>query len=331
MSSQMQYNVFIESWHNLLEFFDKIAQLPEDIASFNDLYGNFDNDKGVIEFVNSCTIINSQAKNIGSPVSLKKQLAENAYLFQDNIPPGDLYCHIIWFSNLIQNSSSSIKEILNNLSNLFINESASKEEQADKLKLVLLGDNGITAQADQIKDEISRLYDKISFIQKNFFNAVTTISQTLLLNEANQSIGALQNLISTQQKKVSDAHKKCMHSIINKEKARKDYESLKAELDSMLMEIKKKQSFANIMDNDFFISDNQVSTAIQNIKANIKSIGKIFSDFSEDMKNICVVSTTKQLSDYKWVSSALNLNKSVLNWDGIRNESKEFIEKAMIN
>lgn len=330
MSSQMQYNVFIESWHNLFEFFGKMAQLPEDAASFNDLYGNFENDQGVIELVNSCAIINAQAKNIGSPLSVKKQLAENPYLFLENTPPGDLYCHIIWFSNLIQNSSSSIKEILNNLSNLFTNESASKEEQANTLKLVLLGDNGLTAQANQIKDEITRLNDKISFIQENFFNAVITISQTLLLNEANQSIGALQNLISQQQKKVSDAHKKWMHSILNKEKARKDYESLKAELDSMLLEIKKKQCFTNIIDNEFFISDKHVATAIQNIKTNIKSIGKIFSDFSEAMKNICFVSTTQQLSDYKWVSSALNLNQSVLYWDSIRKESREFIEKAIM-
>jgi len=312
----------------LEKFFAHASRLPADEKAFETRYGTFQENSGVRQFVGALQEVNEMARGLGNPASLKECISEDGnYLFNPE-PPAVIYHHLIWLANHIANAASTVKKGYADLAGLF-DMPGSPGSRAQGVKGVLVGNGGLASIAARVQTEVRQLTDNLEPFVPRLMQVVRTFNQTTLLNQANETIGYLEEKTRQAQKRADEAEKKAK-GWYGRKKRRKQYESFLKEIGANRAETEHKRLFVEDLDG-FFVAADRVVPAVKRIDNKLKGIEKLFADLEDHVASVCKLATGKQLSDRNWVARALSLSDEVDKWDAIENAAHDSVQQAMVS
>lgn len=319
---------FRQEWTELAKFFAHASRLPANERAFETRYGTFQEKSGVRQFLSALQEVNEVAQSLGNPASLKERISEDGdYLFKTE-PPGVIYHHLLWLATHIANAASTVKKGYADLAGLF-DMPGPPGSRAQGVKRVLVGNGGLASTAARAQSEVRQLTDNLEPFVPRLMQAVRTFNQTALFNEANQTIGYLEEKTRQAQKRAEEAKRKAKAWYARKTR-REQYEGLLKEIEAKRAEIERKRLFVHELDG-FSVAADRVVPAVKRIDNKLKGIEKLFADLEVNAASVCKLATGEQLSDRNWVARALSLSDEMEKWDAIENAAHDSVQQAMVS
>ena len=337
-SPSNELKLFSEEWIDLQTWFVQVLKLPADELSFRERYGSFEDKQGVQEFVAALSDAQQIARIFGHPSQIQQILATDGGALTSATPPDLIYGHLIWLMSQIQNASTSTVSYLSDLKTILDTSIGDDTARAEASKALLCGSGGFLSIVNDTMEKIQSLVSKIFGYQSRLAGSIQVFNETNLVNEANQMIGGLTTKIERlkeQADSVSDSQggKSFFAWWIpnsKKEKARKEYEELMAEIGDDQADIQQKALFIADL-KGFFVAGNEVVPAIQAIDSALGKLDKTFDNWGNTVSSTCELANDQQLGSITWLSQALDVTTVTQTFQTLANEASEFISHSLVS
>ncbi|HMD99553.1 MAG TPA: hypothetical protein VKM93_19770 [Terriglobia bacterium] len=319
---------FRQDWAEMQPFFARVSRLPADTEAFTLRYGTFLDDRGVQDFVGALRQVNEIAGSLGGPATLKQRIGEDPnYLFAAE-PPGEIYAHLVWLASQIANGASTFSGTLPRVRDLQ-STAVPPQERARSVRRILVGDGGLVSTATGMRSKIQRLRERLVPLVPRLTAVIQTFNQTKLVNQANETIGALQGEIKRLQKQADEADE-AAKGWFGKDKAKKESETFSKKIETDSAELRRKTVFAEDL-RDFSITANRVVPALMNTDDRLRKTEKVFADAAERLTSVCTLASDEQLSNYDWLAGAADFPTALSKWNGVEGAAHEFVQGSMVS
>lgn len=361
-----RFILFGSQWLKLQTYITQALQLPVNIGDFKEKYGEFSNAaiQGKIDgCINAFKKVNGLSGQFGDPSTLKTKIQRDPAYLQSKAPPAEIYGHVIWLSNQIQNSAGTFKFTFESLSLLM--SSAQPEQRAANLKAVLAGPGGLASTADDMRNKTNDLMKKLLAFDAQLSAANQEIQaysggSSSLLADVNQIIGKLKESIDSTQDAADAAYKKwrdyTIAAVVSSVLvmvlscgllwpvavglgaglgtaaglARAQYNALMDEVASLGIDKKKKSRLATDL-TGLNSSVAMVAPAMTEFKTSLESVEGVWTDVGMNLAYIVNNYSVAQLSDLSWIMQTMKILEAQKKWGDIATTTQQFSQNSLVS
>ena len=212
-----KFALFTSDWLNLQTHVTQSLQLPISQGDFVSKYGGLGasedsehlDQKTVDDAVQAMKRLHDEALAFGDPRIIKDRLAtDGAYLTQIE-PPSEIYGHIIWLADKIQQTAALFGVTFGDLVRYELGSGRTPAQRLVALKEVLLGEGGLVSEAEAMKKRTQRLVQILAQFDgrlRDANDAFVRFAGSDLIARVDKRIGALSVEIQKSQKASDDAY-----------------------------------------------------------------------------------------------------------------------------
>jgi hypothetical protein len=363
-----RFILFGSQWLKLQNYISQALQLPINLGDFKDKYGDFSSNEiqGKVEgCINAFKSVKGLAGQFGDPTILKTKIQRDPAYMQSKTPPAEIYSHVVWLANQIQNSASTFQFTFGALSDVLSPSAGTPEQRAANLKLILAGTGGLASTADDMRkktnDLMTKLIDfdtKISAANKEI--QIYAGSSSSLLADVNQIIGKLKSSIEQTQSAADDAYKKWRDYTIAAVTtsvgimilsagllwpvavglgaglgtaaalAKAQYNSLMDDVRSLEADKQKKTRLVTDL-TGLNTSVATIAPAMTEFKSSLETIEGVWNDVGMNLAYIVNNYSVSQLSDLSWVMQTMKILDAQKKWGDIATTTQQFSQNSLIS
>jgi hypothetical protein len=362
-----RFILFGSQWLQVQTYVTQALQLPINLGAFQEKYGDFSSAEiqGKIEgCINACKTVKGLAGTFGDPSLLKTQIQRNPAYLQSVTPPAEIYAHIVWLANQIQNSASTFQFTFESLNAVLSPSAGTPEQRAANLKLILTGQGGLQSTADDMRTKTNALMTKLLDFDSKIAAANQEIqvysgSRSALLGDVNQIIGKLQSDIEKTQAAADEAYKKWRDYTIAAVTtsvgvmilsagllwpvavglgaglgtaaglARAQYNSLMDEVHNLGVDKQKKTRLVTDL-TGFNSAIATLAPALGEFKQSLETIEGVWSGIGLNLAYIVNNYSVSQLSDLTWVMQTLKILDAQRKWGDIATTAQQFTQNSLV-
>jgi hypothetical protein len=198
-----RFVLFSESWLNLQSYVQAGLLLPITRGNFEEKYGAFSNQKLITDTIEAMKRVQGLSETFGNPTLIKKRILENQSYLTTKTAPNEIYGHIIWLAMQMQAAAGRYQSTLKNIEKYL--STGTKQERADNLKEILIGQGGLITVATDMQKKTDDLLRKLITFDGQIGAAneqLTTYTRqgSALIEEARKIAKAHQDKIDNQLK-----------------------------------------------------------------------------------------------------------------------------------
>jgi len=313
-------------------FNKKTIQFPRTADLFDRRYGKFSDQSEVRNFLISLGAFDYVIERVGGREQLRAAIAADpSCLSRPAMPEKDVYSKIVWLSNQISNACTDIVITFKSLNAILDPASGSSPERAKNLVESITGTSGLR----DILNTMGRIAVSISGILEQlvaeYQKAFASISNTSLLEEANQTIGRLRadNRLDNARIAKLKSSAGSISEIFSRNKNKKELEELLLKVEANEKEIERKELLTKELNTEFFLNGKKLSGVLADTRQGLSDLGNYFFSQAERLYRISTVSSEEQLADFDWVSRAFELDATIASWQEIEAESAQYAKNAV--
>ena len=201
-----RFILFTDSWLNLQNYITTCLALPINQGDFGTKYGDFADRKAVEQVVAAMKKVQGLTSVFGNPIEFySKMRADPDYVLKPD-PPAEIYAHIVWLAMQIQGAASTFTNTFGEFKVLLDPKNGTKEERANYLREVLIGEGGLVSTAEDIRKKTTALRTKLS----NFSGQMSEANVQLVQYTSQQStiVKAAEEAIAEIKKTIEDLNVK---------------------------------------------------------------------------------------------------------------------------
>lgn len=204
-----RFIVFTDSWLSLQTYIQQGLKLPINQGEFNTKYGDFSRKALITGCLDGMTSVHELSKVFGAPKTIKENIAANPNYLTSKVPPAEIYGHMIWLANQIQNAASTFSFTYGSLREVL--GMGSDAERAANLRMILMDKGGLVSTAEDMKLKTQTLITSTLDFDKKFTAANDKIleyagSSSAILTETDNLIGQFTKNIEDTQKSADTAY-----------------------------------------------------------------------------------------------------------------------------
>jgi hypothetical protein len=204
-----RFIVFTDSWLSLQTYIQQGLKLPINMGEFNQKYGDFSRKELIKNCLDGMRSVNELSGTFGAPQTVKSEIIKNPNYLTSKTPPKEIYGHMIWLANQIQNSASTFSFTFSSLRDVL--GQGTDKERADNLKMILMGPGGLVSTADDMKLKTQSLISSVLSFDKDFTTANNKILEyagksSEIMTETGRLIGQLDTSITETNNSAADAY-----------------------------------------------------------------------------------------------------------------------------
>jgi hypothetical protein len=308
---------FQKDWAALEAFLSLAGRVPSEKAAFLARYGAFDDQPGVDSFIGASRDMARMGAELGGPHNLRQRLAADSEYLSGIHAPDDVYGSIVWTAIQGEKLAESISSKLAGLPDLI-----------GDARQVLAGNDGIVDKANAIARNLRQLADKVASYGPRLTASILMIQKTEIVNQANRAIGGMKADNRTFEEKAAKATED-MKGWFGADKAKKENESLQAQIAGLQTEIAKKQLLDTDLE-DFFVKATRVASRLSNAAESLKALAKAFQDTSDRIRDTFLLGSQEQLKDVAWLAHALDAPKQIERWNEFRSAAQNFTQSVLV-
>lgn len=363
-----RFILFGSQWLKLQNYVTQALQLPINLGDFKEKYGDFSSSdiQAKIEgCINACKTVNGLAGTFGDPTVLKTQIQRNPAYLQSATPPAEIYAHVVWLANQIQNSASTFQMTFQSLSAVLAPSAGTPEQRADNLKMILTGEGGLASTADDMRAKTNALMTKLLDFDSKISAANQEIqvysgSSSSLLADVNQIIGKLTSDIEKTQSAADAAYKKWRDYTIAAvttsvglmilsagllwpvavglgvglgvaaAMAKEQYNSLMDQVHALDADKQKKTRLVTDL-TGFNSSIATIAPALGEFKSSLETIEGVWTDVGMNLAYIVNNYGVSQLSDLSWVMQTMKILDAQKKWGDIAATTQQFAQNSLVS
>ncbi len=316
---------FRQDWAALGRFFEVVARIPGDPKAFQIRYGAFPNESSVNEFLNAVCSVGRIASAMGGPEAFGRCPTSVDDKIFATASPDDVYTQLVRLTNEIGSAAHTLGSVFPVLKSL-LSPAISAVEKAAKLRWALSGSESPAKTAEDIAGKIDTLRRVLALLTPQFLSTLQAFNKTEVINQANVALGALRSSIDRLGKQSIEAKKKTCKWLRKTKTERASIELVHRIADAN-EDLTRKQKLVDDT-STLFSTGNHVVPALMSIDEKLRFLAKIFTDVSERINTVTQISNTTQLSDYQWLTGALDFPDSWTQWREIEEAALKFVQEA---
>lgn len=362
-----RFILFGSQWLTIQTYVTQALQLPITLGTFQEKYGDFSSAEiqGKIEgCISACKTVKGLAGTFGDPRTLKTQIQTDPAYLQSAAPPAEIYGHIVWLSNQIQNSASTFQFTFESLNAVLSPSAGTPEQRAANLKLILTGQGGLQSTAEDMRTKTNALMKKLLDFDSKISAANQEIqvyagSSSSLLADVDQIIGKLKADIEKTQAAADEAYQKWRDYTIAAVTtsvgvmilsagllwpvavglgaglgtaaglARAQYNSLMDEVHNLDADRQKKTRLTTDL-KGFNATILPLAEALAQFQGNLETIEGVWSGVGMNLSYIVDNYSVAQLSDLTWVMQTLKVLDAQRKWGDIATTTQQFTQNSLV-
>jgi hypothetical protein len=323
---------FRQDFANLHGFLSRVAEIPIPLESsaFTARYGEVQDARGVRQIQEALRDLREMASTAGDPKSLKRTLATDIRALTHSSPPQEIYAQIAWLAERAGNAAGSMTSTFASLKDL-TEAGVSEAQRAASVRNIFKGDRGLIATAGGVAEDAERLAAEVDPLIPRVIQPVQLFNVTPVLREAAEAIRKLQSQLNVLRSGADEKESKGMFAkLLGRGKAKEESSDGPPEIAQVSEELERK----NLLSADlqkFLPGSERALPALQNIARKLRDIAKIFSQASARFSSVVSLASDAQLSDYDWLSKAIDLPASLATWQNVRDASRRFVQESLID
>lgn len=363
-----RFILFGSQWLKLQTYITQALKLPINLGDFKEKYGDFSSAdiQGKIEgCIKAFKDVNGLAGQFGDPTVLKTKIQRDPAYMQSVTPPDEIYGHVVWLSNQIQNAAGTYQYTFGNLAAVLSPSAGTPEQRAANLKTILTGQGGLASTADDMRNKTNALMQKLTAFDSKISAANQEIqvyagASSDLLANVNQIIGKLKTSIAETQDAADAAYKKWRDYTIAAvttsvgimilsagllwpvalglgvglgvaaEMAKAQYNQLMNDVHDLELDKQKK----TLLVTDLSGLNSSVATiapAMSEFKSSLEVIEGVWNDVGMNLAYIVNNYSVAQLSDLSWVMQAMRIGDAQKKWQDIATTTQQFSQNSLIS
>ena len=360
-----RFLLFGAEWLTLQNYITQGVKLPINIGEFETKYGTFSEKSVITGCLTAMTTVQGLSKTFGNPTIIKNQIGTNPDYLTSAKPPEEIYGHIIWLANQIQNAAGTFSFTLVALLQLLGPGGGTEKQRADNLRMVLTGPGGLASTAEDMKVKTQALITKMIAFDSTFTDANQSIitysgSSSEIMKKASDLIGQYTTDIQTSQDAANAAYKQWRDYTISAVTtsvgimilsagllwpiavglgvglgvaaaiARSSYNSL---IDKVANLESDKQLKVNLVSDLKGLNSNValVSPAMIKFKKNLETILGVWTDVSMNLAYITNNYSDAQLADLTWVMQSMKILDAQTKWQDISKATQLFTQNSLVS
>jgi len=360
-----RFLIFGSQWLILQNYITQGMKLPISIGDFETKYGTFSEKSIITGCLDAMKTVHDLSGTFGDPTIIKNKILTNPNYLTSATPPTEIYGHIVWLANQIQNAASTFSFTLAALGQLLGPAGGTEKQRADNLRMVLTGPGGLASTAEDMKIKTQALITKMIAFDTTFSAANDNIvkysgSSSDIMQKANDLIGQYTTDIQTNQDAADAAYKQWRDYTIAAvttsvgimilsagllwpvavglgvglgvaaANARASYNSL---MDTVARLQGEKQLKVNLVSDLKGLNSNValVSPAMSEFRQNLQIILGVWTDVSMNLAYITNNYTDSQLADLTWVMQSMKILDAQNKWQEISKTTQQFTQHSLVS
>lgn len=363
-ADDQRFVLFEHNWLTLQTFITSALKLPVSVGDFTEKYGEFpSSERLLIEgCVGAMRDVAELSARFGDPESIRLQITLDPNVLGSTDAPDDLYTHMVWLANKIQNQASSFAFTYGNLAPVL---QGTKEENAAALTMLLTGPGGLCSTAEAANEQAVTLISKLGSFANDFSDAnnvmrAYTNSESSILAVANSSLVDLEGLLATTSAACDAAYREWKDYTIAAattsvglfvlsfgilwpvsaitggvlghlaETARGQYNNLCATLANYERDVLLKTALVSDLTG---LNEAMIYTqpAMDTFEASMNEIMGVWSGINADLLYIVNNYGPEQLGDLSWLIQTMNILDAQNKWQAISDQAQMFVQGSMVS
>jgi hypothetical protein len=359
-----RFILFGNGWLDLQTFISQALQLPINIGDFTTKYGTFNDQKQVQSVLDAMIKVQNLSSTFGDPTTIRDKIIHNGSYLSSATPPSELYGHIVWLANQIENTASSFSYTFGSLSSIIGPSAGTPEQRAQNLKDILVGRGGLVSMAADMQQKTATLSSALALFDSKMAEANTqmltyTGNQSQIIKDANTAIGTLTADRDELQKKADEAYAEWRAFTIAAVVAsvsilvlscgllwpvaaavggglgikagleRGIYNGLMDQVAQKGVEIGKKTLLLTDL-NGLNTAITPIQGTMTQFMTDLQTIEGVWVDIGANLQFICTNYGVEQLSDLPWVTQALKIGDAQNKWQLISNTASQFTQNSLV-
>lgn len=360
---QDRFLLFGSQWLSLQNYISQGLLLPINQGDFTTKYGTFSSKSTIDGCLEAMTNVQNLSSTFGDPSIIKKQLGSNPDYLTSTTPPSEIYGHIIWLANQIQNTANTFAFTFQSLQILLAQ--GTEAERAANLRMVLTGPGGLTSTAEEMKVKTQALITAMVSFESKFSDANNQIleysgASSDIMKQTSEIIGQYTETIEQNQKAADKAIQQWRDYTIAAvsasvgimiltagmawpvalgvgiglgvaaENAKSSYNDLTALVKKETAEKQQKVLLQTDL-TGLNSSVANVAPAMGEFKQSLNEILGVWTDISMNLNYIATNYTDAQLADLNWVMQTMKIMDAQTKWQNISDTTKQFTQGSLVD
>jgi hypothetical protein len=365
-----RFIIFGSQWLKLQTFIAQALELPINKGDWDAKYGNFSDKTAVQNCLIAFKSIKDLSASFGNPVTLKDAITKDQDYLQTLAPPKEIYAHIVWLANQIENQAGTFANTLPLLQQLLGPTGGTKKQRANNLKEILIGKGGLASTADEMKQKTNDLMKKLLAFEKDFNTANGLVqeyasTESSIFAAVDKLIGKLGEDIKQTQNAADDAYSEWRSYTIAAvtvsvgltiigaclgfpflgvlagigaaagfgyaaNQALESYNKLCDKVKEFNIDLGKKSQLSTDL-TGLNTKIADIAPAMTEFKNSLQMIEGVWNDVSMNLNFIATNYTDDQLSDVSWVIQAMRIHDAQKKWQDIARTAGEFSRNSLVS
>jgi hypothetical protein len=301
--------------------------IPLDSGAFAARYGDVTDANAAAKLQGALRELR-EAAHAGDPKALKRALAADIRALTQPEPPAGLYPRAVWLAQRVENAAGSIISTFESLRGL-TEAGVSAGERAAAVRNIFNGDRGLIAAAQGISQDAGRVAADANALRSTLTEAVRLFHTTPLLREADDDIRILESKLAGLRNQEKDAEQRSK-GIFGRGKAKLEAEDLSGQIAQTTAELERQQLLSADLQKFLPTSDRALAAA-QAVSEKFNEIAAVFNQASSRFSSVVKLADDAQISDYDWLSKAIDLPANIERWRGVQESSRRFVQNALVD
>jgi hypothetical protein len=301
--------------------------IPLDSGAFTSRYGDVPGTTAVAEIQDALRQLR-EAADASDPKALKRTLAADIRALAGSEPPPGLYPRSVWLAQRAENTAGSIIATFEGLERL-TEAGVSAGERAAAVRNIFNGDRGLIAVARGLAEEAGRVAADADSLRSILIKAVRLFHTTPLLREADEAIRILESKLHGLRNQEKEAEHRSK-GFFGRAKGKLDAEELAGQIAETATELERKQLLAADLQK-FLPTSERALEAAQGISEKFNEIGGIFNQAASRFSSVVKLADDAQISNYGWLSTAIDLPAALERWRAVQDSSKRFVQGSLVD
>jgi hypothetical protein len=301
--------------------------IPLDSAAFTARYGDVAGTAAVAEIQDALRELR-EAADASDPKALKRTLAADVRALTGSEPPSGLYPRSVWLAQRAENAAGSTIATFESLERL-TEAGVSAGERATAVRNIFNGDRGLIAVARGLAEAAGSVAADAESLRSILTKAVRLFHTTPLLREADDAIRVLESKLQGLRNQEKEAEQRSK-GFFGRAKGRLEADELAAQIAETTTELDRKQQLSADLQK-FLPGSERALEAAQAIAGQFNEIGGIFNQAASRFSSVVKLADDAQISDYAWLSTAIDLPAALERWRGVQESSRRFVQSSLVD
>jgi hypothetical protein len=310
-------------------FLAQTAQLEIPLApdAFTARYGEVTEVQGARDIQNALRVLRGMEGET-DPQSLKQLLASDTRALTHPTPPAGLYPRAVWFAQRAGQVAGSMVSSFESLKGLTAS-GASEHDRASTVRNLFTGEGGLIAGASGVAADAERVASVADAMLPLLTGAVQLFNRTPVLREADDAIRVLESRLNGLRREAGEAEAKSK-GFFGRRQAQEESQELAAQVARASVELAGKNRLSTDLQK-FLPGSERALPAVQDIAGKLRDVGRIFGQAASRLSSVVSLASDAQLSDYQWLSSAIDLPANIGKWQSVQNASRRFVQDSLVD